>query len=354
MTIRARLTLWNAAVLLVSILLITVMSLGELHERRASRTRHFHRGLEEIVEIVLWISIPTALLSVGGGWWLMRKALEPVAALTHAAEHRNEDNLAEQIPRVGNGDELDRLIEVLNAMTARLNSSFARIREFTLHASHELKTPLTILCGETEIELRDETLTQSQRERATSHLHELRRLSRIVDGLTLLTKADAGLITLSFSTVQLDELVGDIFADAQILAEPQGISVELGARENLAVWGDAHRLRQLLLNLVDNAVTTNSSGGWVIMALQRDGETAEFTITNSGPGISAEVLPRVFDRFFRGDPAHSSAVEGCGLGLSIVKWITSAHHGSIQITSQQAKATAVTVGLPLARGKQGS
>jgi len=346
-TIRTRLTLWNAGVLLVSILLIAGLSLQELYERHPSGTRRFRHGLEEILELVLWVGIPTALLSIGGGWWLMRKALEPVSALTRAAEHRNEDNLAEQIPRVGNGDELDRLIEVLNAMSARLNSSFTRIREFTLHASHELKTPLTILCGETEIELRDETLTQTQRERAGSRLDELRRLSRIVDGLTLLTKADAGLVTLSFSTVHLDVLVGDIFADAQILAESSAISVELGAREKLAVPGDAQRLRQLLLNLVDNAVKYNQPGGWVIMALQRTGKSAEFTITNSGAGIPPEVLPRVFDRFYRGDPAHSNVVEGCGLGLSIAKWIASAHHGSIEITSQPGSSTTVTVCLPL-------
>jgi signal transduction histidine kinase len=198
------------------------------------------------------------------------------------------------------------------------------------------------------MELRDETLTPEQRERAASHLDELRRLSRIVDGLTLLTKADAGLVTLSISPVRLDELVADIFADAQILAELQGISVELSARETLEAPGDAHRLRQILLNLVDNAVKYNHRGGWVIMALQRAGETAEFTITNSGPGIPAEVLPRVFDRFFRGDPAHSSVVEGCGLGLSIAKWIASAHHGSIDITSQPQRSTTVTVRLPLA------
>ena len=347
MTIRTRLTLWNAAVLLVSISLITVLSLGELHEHHNSRTPGSRRGLEEIIEIALGISVPAAIISVGGGWWLMRKALEPVAALTLAAERRNEDNLAEQIPRLGNGDELDRLIEVLNAMNTRLNNSFTRIREFTLHASHELKTPLTILCGETEIELRDETLTPQQRERAASHLDELRRLSRIVDALTLLTKADAGLIRLSFSTVRLDELVRDVFADAQILAETPGISVELGACEPLNVRGDAHRLRQLLLNLVDNAVKYNHRGGRIFIALQRADECAEFTITNSGPGIPSEVLPRVFDRFFRGDPSHSSIVEGCGLGLSIAKWIASAHHGSIDITSRPQRGTTVTVRLPI-------
>jgi len=215
-------------------------------------------------------------------------------------------------------------------MLARLDDSFNRTREFTLHASHELKTPLTILCGETETALRDESLSPAERERAASLLDELRRLTRIVDGLTLLAKADAGQVALKLEPVRLDELVRDNFADAQILAEPQGIQVELAACEEITVRGDRHRLRQLLLNLADNAVKYNQPQGWVIMSLRRAGDTAEFAITNSGLGIPPEILPRVFDRFFRGDPAHSPAVDGCGLGLSIVQWIVSAHGGSVQ------------------------
>ena len=285
-------------------------------------------------------------MSIGGGWWLMRKALSPVAALTQAAERINERNLSEQLPRTGNGDELDRLTEVFNGMTARLNDSFTRIREFTLHASHELKTPLTVLCGETETALRDESLTPAERERCASQLDELRRLTRIVDGLTLLAKADAGQITLAMEPVRLDELVRDNFADAQILAEPQGVRVELAACEEITVRGDRHRLRQLLLNLADNAVKYNQPQGQVTMALRRAGDSAEFTIANTGPGIPPESLPRVFDRFFRGDPAHSSAVDGCGLGLSIAQWIAQAHGGAIDIASELGKLTRVTVRLP--------
>ncbi len=144
-------------------------------------------------------------------------------------------------------------------MTARLDGSFGRIREFTLHASHELKTPLTILCGETEIELRDEALPAAQRERAASRLDELRRLSRVVDGLTLLTKADAGQVALDLAPVRLDELVRDSFADAQILAETPGIRVECGACPAVTVEGNGHRLRQLLLNLLDNAIKYNQA-----------------------------------------------------------------------------------------------
>jgi signal transduction histidine kinase len=303
--------------------------------------------MREVLHIVFWCGVPAVALALAGGWWLMRKALAPVATLTNAAERITERNLGEQLPRSGNGDEFDRLTEVFNAMTARLNGSFTRIREFTLHASHELKTPLTILSGETEMALRDESLTPAQRERAASQLEELRRLASIVDSLTLLAKADAGLVKLLLAPVRLDELVRDSFADTQILADTSSIKVELPACEELTVKGDAHRLRQLLLNLADNAVKYNQPSGRISMSLRRNNGTAEFAIANTGPGVQPDILPRVFDRFFRGDPAHSDAVDGCGLGLSIAQWIASAHGGTITMDSVPAKQTTVTVRLPL-------
>ena len=176
--------------------------------------------LGEIFRIIFWCGVPATLLALGGGWWMMRRALAPVAALTEAAERVNEHNLANPLPRSGNGDELDRLTEVFNAMTERLDQSFARIREFTLHASHELKTPLTVMHGELETALQDKALTSAQRERLESELDEVQRLAKIVDGLTLLTKADAGQITLAREPVRLDELVREACADAQSLARP--------------------------------------------------------------------------------------------------------------------------------------
>ena len=177
-------------------------------------------------------------------------------------------------------------------MLARLDDSFKRIREFTLHASHELKTPLTVLCGETETALRDESLPPAERERAASQLDELRRLARIVDGLTLLAKADAGQVALKLEPVRLDELVRDNFADAQILAEPQGIQVELAACEEISVRGDRHRLRQLLLNLADNAVKYNQPQG------RRDDELAARRTTwrNSPSPTPARAFRRKFCR----------------------------------------------------------
>jgi len=358
MTIRTRLSLWYATIMFVALMVMGVLLYYQIIiEPREHAHKHPERHnteqandedmFEDVTGIVMWCVIPAVLLSIGGGWWFMKKSLAPVARLTQAAEKISAFNLAGRLPRTGNGDELDRLTEVFNGMLGRLDDSFNRTREFTLHASHELKTPLTILCGETETALRDATLTSAERERAASLLDELRRLARIVDGLTLLAKADAGQVALKLEPVRFDELVRDNFADAQILAEPQGIRVELTACEEITLHGDRHRLRQLLLNLADNAVKYNQPQGRVTMSLCRDGDLAELTVANSGAGIPPEILPRVFDRFFRGDPAHSQAVDGSGLGLSIVQWIVSAHGGTIQIESLPSGLTTVTVRLSL-------
>ena len=354
MTIRSRLTLWYGGIMFVSLVLMIGLSYHEFvvepHSRPPGKMVEMVEDQEEDAEhvfgILLWCGLPAAGLALGGGWWLMRKTLAPVAALTRAAERVNERNLGEQLPCSGSGDELDRLTEVFNAMTARLGGSFQRVREFTLHASHELKTPLTVLHGELETELAQENISSEQREHLVSKLDEVQRLTKIVDGLTLLTKADAGLIKLTREPLHLDELVRDAVADAQILAKPFEVQVKLETCETVVLQGDRHRLRQMLLNLTDNAIKYNFSGGTVTVALREGKEGVELSIANTGKGIPKEMLARVFDPFFRGDQSHSSAVEGSGLGLSIVRWIVTAHEGSIVMTSEPEKTTVVKVTLP--------
>jgi signal transduction histidine kinase len=358
MTIRTRLTCWYAGIMFVSLLAMATLTYYEFapDPRNPAPGKDEGRKTDEPDEadfretfrILFWCGAPAALLGLAGGLWLMRKALAPVAALTQAAERIHEGNLRGQLPRTGNGDELDRLTEVFNAMTTRLEASFQRIREFTLHASHELKTPLTVMHGEIETALREETFTATQRERLLSQLDEVRRLAKIVDGLTLLTKADAGQIALNLETVRLDELVHEAIQDAQILAQSQEIRVQLAACDEVSIRGDRHRLRQLLLNLTDNAIKYNCPKGAVTMALRGVEGRAELTITNTGPGIPPELESRVFDRFFRGDASHNNALDGCGLGLSIAQWIVLAHGGSIRLGSTPEQLTAVTVRLPLA------
>jgi signal transduction histidine kinase len=154
--------------------------------------------------------------------------------------------------------------------------------------------------------------------------------------------------------VRLDELVQDSFADAQILARPCAVTVNLGACDDVMVRGDRHRLRQLLLNLTDNAIKYNRPAGRVDLALKRNGVAAELTIANTGPGIPPHLLARVFDRFFRADPSRHSAIEGCGLGLSIAQWIVKAHGGRIAIVSEPDALTTVTVQLPLMTPAKGA
>jgi heavy metal sensor kinase len=303
------------------------------------------RAPKQMADIIFLYGAPTLVLLLVGGWFLMRRTLAPITALTEAVERVHADNLRQRLPHSPNEDELDRLAAVLNDMMARLEDSVGRIREFTVHASHELKTPLTIMRGEVETLLRADACTSAQREVLACHLGEIQRLTQIVDNLALLARADAGLVTLAPEAVRLDELVREAYDDARILGESQRLKVELEACGETDVRGDRHRLRQLLLNLVDNAAKYNQPDGRVTISLRRDGEHAVVIIANTGPGIPPEQLLRVFERFFRGDAAHKSRQDGCGLGLCIAQWIVKAHGGTIQLASEPKGLTTVTVKL---------
>ena len=349
MTIHNRLTLWFGGILVLSLGILS----GVVHyewveqQKRVGDRNEPDPAWEEVAEVVLFYGLPTALLLIAGGWLLLRKSFSPVAALTAAAERINLENLSERLPSTHTSDELERLTDVFNAMMGRLEDSFSRVRDFTLNASHELKTPLTVMRVEIEDALRHDGISPAHHDLLANQLEEIERLTKIVDGLTLLAKADAGQLTLNRESVRFDELVQDSFTDAQMLGQARDIRVEFAGREEVTLYGDRHRLRQLLLNLTDNAIKYNRAQGRVIITLKRNGVVAELSITNTGFGIPAEKLPRIFDRFFRCDPAHSNEVEGCGLGLSISQCIVKKHGGEIVVWSESDNLTTVTVTLPL-------
>lgn len=346
MRLRTRLGWWFAGLLTAAFAVVLAMSYYELVaeiDTPEGRDEPLWWRLGEIA----FRSAPPLFLLGFGAWWVLRRSLLPIITLTEKAEHIQIHNLSERLPRSGNGDELDRLTEVFNAMMARLDVSFRSIQEFTLNASHELKTPLAVLHGEIETALNEPAITPAQRERYGSQLDEIQRLAKIVEGLALLAKADAGQLMLAQEPVRLDELVRDSFADAQILARPKRIAVTLGDCDTMTLCGDRHRLRQLLLNLTDNAIKHNHPHGRMEMSLKRSGGVAELTIANTGQGIPASALPRVFERFCRGDASRNRDIEGSGLGLSIAQWIVKAHGGDIQIVSVPDGLTTVTVKLPL-------
>jgi signal transduction histidine kinase len=333
----ARLALWFAAMLLVALALDTTLAYREMViEQGSGNPEAVGEGPEPVWwqfgEVVLRSCIPLAVLGAGA-WWLTVRALRPLQTLTTAAERIHEGNLRERIPLPGSRDELEQLTAVFNDMTARLELSFDRIREFTLHASHELKTPLSIMRAELGELIDEPGRSLSDRERLASHLDEIERLTRIVDGLTLLTRADARQIRLSREPLALEALVREAAENTQALAEPRKVKVSMGTFAEGTVYGDRHRLRQLLLILCDNAVKYNRTGGTISFELLQKDNFMQVHVQNTGAGIPASDQARVFERFYRGSSAASNEVDGCGLGLSIATWIAREHGGTLTFTS---------------------
>ncbi|MCX6134553.1 MAG: ATP-binding protein [Ignavibacteriales bacterium] len=308
--------------------------------------------LEELNEaldgifMIFRILAPIALLiSVIGGWFLAHRSLKPVDAITRTAQMISAQNLNQRLPAKGVDDELGRLTATFNDMIGRLQESFAEIQRFSGDASHELRTPLTIMRGEIEVALRKKRLPVHTRELLTSIHDELVRLSSIVESLMTLIKSESGRLTFQFDEVSLDSLVREIAEDTLVLASARKIKVSVREVESVTVRGDAARLRQLLLNLVENAVKYTPDRGTVTLALTKVGSNASILVSDTGIGIPKKDLPKVFDRFYR----VKADGTGSGLGLAIAKWIAEAHHGSIQVTSREKKGSTFTVLLPLVK-----
>tara|TARA_R110002049_G_scaffold224993_1_gene396823 strand:- start:122 stop:1195 length:1074 start_codon:yes stop_codon:yes gene_type:complete len=352
MTLRQRILVVYSLTLLVALAMVGFWSWFEFEEQRQAVLRGgvgamLHADpLEEALEILFYGGLPAVILGLIGGTFMIRRALGPIRDLTEVLENTTTLNLADAVPRSGNGDEIDRMTAVFNGMKDRLSVSFTQAREFTLHASHELKTPLTIMHGTLEQMLDDRSLSGSQQERIASMLEEVQRLSGIVGQLTFLAKADAGQLESAKGAVALQELVGDLVEDLTILSAAQDITVCLEACHEAAVEGDRMRLRQLLLILGDNAVKHNQAGGSISLGLRAAGGQAVLEVINTGALLPRELHSRVFERFFRGDVAHGTIVEGSGLGLSIARSIAESHGGGITMDATGDGRTRVTVRLP--------
>ena len=299
--------------------------------------------LDGIFRIFRFLAPIALLISIIGGWFLAHRSLKPVDTITRTAQKISAQNLNQRLPSPGIDDELGRLTATFNDMIGRLQESFAQIQRFSADASHELRTPLTIMRGEIEVALRRKRMPAHTRELLTSIHDELVRLSSIVESLMTLINSESGRLSFRFDDVPLDTLMRELAEDALVLAAPKRIKIEVGELENLKVRGDAARLRQLLLNLVENAVKYTPDHGAVSLSLTRLGGNAAVRISDTGVGIPKKDLPKIFDRFYR---VHADG-SGSGLGLAIAKWIAEAHHGTIEVTSRERKGSTFTVFLPL-------
>jgi two-component system, OmpR family, sensor kinase len=306
--------------------------------------------LEEVTATFAWV-IPIAIvLASVGGYFLARKSLAPVVAMSSHAGRIGAANLHERLAVQNERDELGHLAQSFNSLLDRLSQSFERQQRFMADASHELRTPVAILRGEAEVALSQQARSLEEYRESLEVLHqEAARLTRIVDDLFTLTRADAGQYPLQLRDFYLDELVGECVHSARTLALAKKISLNLEESGESPIHADESLVRRMILNLLDNAIKYSPGGGRVTVTCKRVAGEYVVSITDTGGGIPVELQPRIFERFFRADKARSRAENdggGAGLGLSISRWIAEAHHGRLELTRSDSAGSTFTAHLP--------
>ncbi len=297
------------------------------------------------------IVIPLAIvLSSIGGYFLARQSLSPVVAMSAQASRIGAENLHERLEVENPRDELGQLASSFNELLDRLNRSFERQRRFVADASHELRTPVAILCGEAEVTLGQQKRTEQEYRDSLAILHdEAIRLKHIVEDLFTLARADAGQYPLAPADFYLDELAAECARSVRTLAAAKTIAISCESQSELPVHADEALLRRMLLNLLDNAIKYTPDGGQVSIHCRAENGAYLLEVEDSGTGIPADLQSRIFERFFRGDKMRSrreSDARGAGLGLAIASWIASAHGGKIELTRSSAQGSVFTVFLP--------
>jgi heavy metal sensor kinase len=306
-----------------------------------------HSDLRKWLTFLALMLPVTALLALGGGYILVKRALLPVDQIASSAERITSLNLSDRLPVPHTGDELERLSLALNHMIERIEGSFQQTQRFVEDASHELRTPLTVLRGELESMAQDPQLAPDLREQVGSVHEEVLRLTNIVEGLFAISRLDAGDAANEWLPFDLSQLVCSTADQMGLLAEDKNITVTCDATLGVWVEGDRSRIKQVVVNLLDNAIKYTPAGGLVTLTVKQENSKAVFEVVDNGIGIPPAALPRVFDRFYRVDSARSRAQGGAGLGLSIVKSICTAHHGRVEASSNPGQGSRFRVELPL-------
>jgi len=301
---------------------------------------------------------PLLLLgAAGGGYWLSRKALSPVDAITRTARAINATNLSDRLQKLRTGDELQRLSDTLNEMLGRIESAFIRVTQFTADASHELRAPIALIRTEAEIALRRPRGEADYREALRHILLEAERTSSLVGELLTLARADSGRESLHLVPVDLRGIVTEVGGQWQELMVVRKLTfTQLIASEDILILGDRGALQRLLAILLDNAVKYTPAPGTIEVVLETRGVSAVIRVCDSGIGIIPEEQPKIFERFYRADKARNRESGGAGLGLAIALWIVQQHQGSISVRSSPGEGSTFVVEMPLqlATGSAGS
>jgi two-component system, OmpR family, sensor kinase len=279
-------------------------------------------------------------------WWMAGRALQPVNELTRAAQKIGISGLERRLPLRGTGDELDRLSSTFNEMFTRLSKAIGEMKQFTASISHELRTPLTVIRGEAEVMLLEPHSVEEYRRVLSSHLEEYDRLSRLINRLLVLARAEAGEIQMNFTPIDLAQLTRSLVDQLDTVASSKQVTLSAVFKETVIVRADRDWLETAILNLLDNAIKYTPAAGLITAIAFKEGLEGLLEIRDSGIGITSEALPHIFERFYRADPSRRSHSEGAGLGLSLVQWIVDQHHGKIDVRSEPGIGSCFTIRFP--------
>lgn len=315
--------------------------------RVAHNEKAMWRELREFATVLL-IGLPLGVLLAGfGGYALARKALAPIDAMTSETQKISAQDLGARLPIKNQEDELGRLGAVLNAMLARLQGAFEQLRRFTADASHELRTPLTAIRSVGEVALQEPKGPEEYRDVIGSMLEEVDRLTRLVESLLVLSRADANHVQLHRADTSLLSVAEEAASTLEVLAEEKRQTIDVEGDRDLVVSADRLILRHAIINLLDNAIKYSPAESSILLRVYRgEGKTAILEVIDQGPGISVEHQAYVFDRFYRVDKARTREWGGAGLGLSITRWAVEAHGGEINLKSEEGRGTTFRVSLP--------
>ncbi len=303
---------------------------------QAARSLDQHdRSMRQLLFVMFGAGAPALLLAVVGGYFLASRSLAPVDRLSAEASAIHASDLSKRLPVPIADDELGRLSRTLNELIGRLEKSFAEVRRFTGDAAHELRTPLAVMRSTIEVALRRPRDAQEHERTLAVLLDEVRRLTRLADDLLFLSRQDSSALPIHRIPVRLDELAADVVQPLSIMASEAGLELSLVIANRVEVVADPDQVRRIVINLVDNAVQNTPAGGSITISVESAGpKRARLVVRDTGRGIPAEHLDRIFDRFHRVDPARNVDSEGGGLGLSICQAIAKAHGGQLSVRSE--------------------
>lgn len=306
--------------------------------------------IREHLETLFWImgfGLPVAVLIAAlTGYHLAKRALAPVNEMAERAGAIGADNLGDRLPVTNPGDEVGRLAMVINDLLSRLERSFAAMKRFTSDASHELRTPLTAIRTVGEVGLRNDSGPAAYRETIGSMLEDVGRLTHLVEAMLMLSRAEAGRIPVNRQDGSVAELVEDVAAQLNVLAEEKNQTIAVSATGPTRAKIDPIIVRTALMNLADNAIRYSPPGTRIEISVRGLESSVEVAVRDQGPGISPEHQQRLFERFYRVDEARSRQDGGAGLGLSIARWAVEAHDGRLEVSSRPGAGSVFTVTLP--------